>query len=100
MEPDMVLQNLRHKAVDAATDSSQQHQHIGTLIARGQRALHGGELSADALDAKQQLLLFAGNLRYLVLHFFSCPYERFTCRYPKGVCYKRSGEKSRWFRQD
>ena len=56
MVADVILQYLGHKAVDAAAHVGQQHEYVGTIVARGQRAFDRIDLSTNPLDAGDELL--------------------------------------------
>jgi hypothetical protein len=51
MQPDVIFEDLCHQAVDSASDVGEQHQHVGAVASRGERAFDGIDLAADALNA-------------------------------------------------
>jgi len=55
MKPDMILEHFAHEAVDAAADSSQQHQLVSAVLIGGQRSFNGIQLSAQLTQALHHL---------------------------------------------
>jgi hypothetical protein len=70
MQPDVIFQDFRHQAVDAAANRGQQHQDIGALVTVSDRALDRGNLPAHAFDPGKQLLFFFRDFRMFVSHSF------------------------------
>jgi len=59
MEANMRLQHLTHQAINAPTDSGEQHKLSAALFIRGQRALDGVQLAAQFSHPLQQFCFFA-----------------------------------------
>jgi hypothetical protein len=70
VQPDVILQDLRHQAVDAAANRRQEHQDIGALVTLSHRALDRGNLPAQAFDPRKQLLFFFRDFREFVFNKF------------------------------
>src|ERR1700722_13575303 len=83
MMPYMILKHLGHKTVDTAPDVRKKHENIGAIVLCGERAFDGIDLSANAFDAGNELLLFFVDVRHDFLV------------YPMGVWYKMKGESFR-----
>jgi hypothetical protein len=67
MKTNVRLKYFSHQAIDAATDGSQQHQLPAAVLAGHQRPLHGVQLSAQLLNALQQLHLLPILMRHCIL---------------------------------
>lgn len=66
MEAYVIFKNLRHEAVDAATNRGQKHQLVAAIGIAFKRALHGIQLPAHLADPLQQLHLFTFMERHRV----------------------------------
>jgi hypothetical protein len=53
VQADVVFHDLGHEAVDSAADGGELHEDLGAFVGGLKRTLHGGDLSADALDPVQ-----------------------------------------------
>ena len=64
MMPYMVLKHLGHKTVDTAADVRKKHENVRAIVLRSERAFDGVDLSANAFDAGNELLLFFIDVRH------------------------------------
>ena len=67
MMPYVVLKHLGHKTVDAAADVRKEHENIRTIVLRRERAFDGIDLSSNAFDTGNELLLFFFDVRHDLL---------------------------------
>jgi hypothetical protein len=69
---DVILQDLRHQAVDAAPNSRQQHQDVGTFVTLDYRALNSCNLSPSLFSPQATIAApFEGPFRHQPPHFDS-----------------------------
>lgn len=55
VEADVCFKHLGHEAVDAAADSSQEHELVTAILLASERALYGVKLAAQFFHALLQL---------------------------------------------
>ena len=60
----VILENLRHQAVDGAARRGQEMHHVGAVGVALEGALDGFDLAANAADAVEQLLLVADGVSH------------------------------------
>ena len=73
MMPYMILKHLSHETVNTAPDVRKKHENVRAIVLRGERTFDGIDLSSNAFDAGNELLLFFIDMRHDLL------------AYPKGI---------------
>ncbi len=63
MVTNVIFKHFGYEAVNAASHGCQQHQYICTMVASGQNAFDGINLSANPPDAGDELLFFLVDMR-------------------------------------
>ena len=63
----MILKHLGHEAIDTAANVRKEHENIRAIVLRGKRTFDGINLSSNAFDTGNQLLLFFVDVRHDLL---------------------------------
>jgi hypothetical protein len=69
----MILKHLGHETIDAAANVREEHENVRAIVLCREGAFDGIDLSANAFDAGNELLLFFIDMRHDLL------------AYPKGI---------------
>ena len=67
MMPYMILKHFGHEAIDTAADVRKKHENIRAIVLRSKRTFDGIDLSANAFDTGDELLLFFVDVRHNLL---------------------------------
>ena len=65
----MVFEDFGHEAVDTPTYIGQKHKYVSAIVTRSERAFDRVDLSADTLDAGDELLFFFFQVRHILLDY-------------------------------